>query len=63
MDLFQLIEGLPVPIDIEFRGSKAEYLFTKKSNDDCEDFYNFTVIRWWPESREKIVVFLDFANK
>ena len=61
MLLYHLVTTLTIPIEIEFRGSNAEYLFTS-SSADCNEFYNYTVIRWWPESREKIVVFLDYAT-
>lgn len=59
--LCDLVNTLTIPVDVEFRDSEAEYLFTRKSNK-CDDFLGLKVVRWWPESREKIVVFLDFAN-
>lgn len=61
MSVRELVTTLTVPIEVEIYGGEAEYLFTR-SSIDCEDLYDLTVIRWWPESREKIVVFLDFAG-
>lgn len=61
MSVRELVTTLTVPIEVEVYGGEAEYLFTRKSNK-CDDFLGLKVIRWWPESREKIVVFLDFAN-
>lgn len=58
MSVRELVTTLTIPIEVEVYGGEAEYLFTR-SSADCEDL---TVIRWWPESREKIVVFLDFAG-
>ena len=61
MSVRELITTLTIPIEVEVYGGEAEYLFTR-SSADLEDLYDLTVIRWWPESGEKIVVFLDFAG-
>ena len=58
LTLYDLVNTLVIPVDVEFRGREAEFLFEKKS-DDCDDLADFKVIRWWPESRKKIVVFLE----
>jgi hypothetical protein len=59
MLLYHLITTLTIPIEIELHDVNAKYLFAVPSTN-CKGFYNYTVIRWWPESREKIVVFLDY---
>lgn len=58
MNVKELVATLTIPIEVEFRGSEAEYLGTWPSND-CEDMHDRTVLTWWPESREKIVVCVD----
>lgn len=57
MTVGELTATLAIPIDVEFRNSEGAYLITVRSSQNV--FRTSAVARWWPEDREKIVVFLD----
>lgn len=58
MTLKDMVDTLAVPIQVELYDVRCALIDTRLSSQ-LFSFNDFKVLRWWPESREKIVVFID----
>ncbi len=59
MTLGELINTLPFPIGIELFDDEVKAIRKTRTNEAwLKNFHNMPVVRWWPETKDSIVVFI-----